>query len=182
MVKMGYNITMIKGDKQGIYIRQMRPIDIITFIRLRKEIESESDYSPAGRGERRESIIYTFLKMIWHLKRTKTFLAFSDGRMVGYIAVVFGRFKKFRGNAYISNVSVLKDERGKGIGTKLLNIAEEVAKERNARRIELEVFASNTNALGIYEKLGYVREGLKKHAVELNGSFDDMILMAKFVR
>jgi ribosomal protein S18 acetylase RimI-like enzyme len=173
---------MFKGEAEGIVIRPLRATDILSFIKLRKEIEAETRYSPAHGGERRETLLYTILKMLWHLRRTTTLLAFRDGKLAGYILVIFGRYRKFRGNAYIGNVSVKSTERSYGIGTKLMNEAERQARERHARRIELEVFGSNTNAISIYEKMGYEKEGLKRAAIEMSGGkFDDMVLMAKFL-
>jgi RimJ/RimL family protein N-acetyltransferase len=40
------------------------------------------------------------------------------------------------------------------------------------------VFASNTRAFALYERLGFVREGLKRRARKLDGGYDDDVLMA----
>jgi hypothetical protein len=49
---------------------------------------------------------------------------------------------------------------------------------RGAERIELEVFASNARALALYDKLGFVREGVRRRARKLGGEYDDVVLMA----
>ena len=46
------------------------------------------------------------------------------------------------------------------------------------QRIELEVFASNTRAVHVFEKAGFVREGLKRRARLLDGADDDVVCMA----
>jgi len=48
-------------------------------------------------------------------------------------------------------------------------------------RIELEVFASNTAAINLYEKWGFVVEGVKKKTRKLDGLYDDLIVMSLFV-
>jgi RimJ/RimL family protein N-acetyltransferase len=48
-------------------------------------------------------------------------------------------------------------------------------------RIELGVFASNIPAIKLYEKAGFVVEGVKKKARKLDGVYDDMIQMALFI-
>jgi len=45
-------------------------------------------------------------------------------------------------------------------------------------RIELEVLASNPKAIRLYEKLGFVHEGVKRRARHLDGAWDDNVLMA----
>lgn len=57
------------------------------------------------------------------------------------------------GELYIDNLAVLKEARGKGVGTKLLNWAEEMAKQRKANRITLSVLKGNP-ALNLYKRFG----------------------------
>jgi RimJ/RimL family protein N-acetyltransferase len=45
-------------------------------------------------------------------------------------------------------------------------------------RIELEVLASNTAAIRLYEKVGFVHEGVKRRARHLDGAWDDNVMMA----
>jgi ribosomal protein S18 acetylase RimI-like enzyme len=61
-------------------------------------------------------------------------------------------------------MGVHADFRRRGIGTRLINGAISRAKEKGLERIELEVFASNTPAIKLYEKAGFVVEGVKKKA------------------
>jgi ribosomal protein S18 acetylase RimI-like enzyme len=119
--------------------------------------------------------------MYWNRKKVFTYLAYKDDELVGYIILLLGRFRKFRGNAYIANVSVRKDCRGQGIGRELMKAAEKQAKQCRARRVELEVFGKNENAIRLYEQLGYEVEGRKRRAVENEDSYDDLVFMAKFI-
>ena len=45
-------------------------------------------------------------------------------------------------------------------------------------RIELEVFANNTAAIRLYEKVGFVWEGTMRDAVLIDGTFHDVHTMA----
>jgi ribosomal protein S18 acetylase RimI-like enzyme len=78
-------------------------------------------------------------------------------------------------------MGVHADFRKRGIGTRLINKAISRAKENGLERIELEVFASTTPAIKLYEKMGFVVEGVKKKARKLDGVYDDMIQMALFI-
>ena len=77
-------------------------------------------------------------------------------------------------------MGVHKDYRGQGIGTRLLETTLEASKEFGIERIELEVYTSNTHAIRLYEKLGFVHEGVKTKARKLDGKYYDIKIMALF--
>jgi ribosomal protein S18 acetylase RimI-like enzyme len=78
-------------------------------------------------------------------------------------------------------MGVRKDFRRLGIGTTLLEQTIGEAKKLGLERIELEVFASNTAAIRLYEKAGFLVEGVKKKARKLDGEHDDLVEMALFI-
>jgi len=78
-------------------------------------------------------------------------------------------------------MGVLKEHRRQGLGTVLMERTIEEAKRKGLERIELEVYASNTPAINLYEKWGFAREGVKKKARKLDGEYDDIIEMAFFI-
>ena len=57
--------------------------------------------------------------------------------------------------AYISNVCVHKDYRGKHIGNRLVEYAVEVYSEKMFKEIVLDVLADNPGAIRLYQKLGF---------------------------
>jgi RimJ/RimL family protein N-acetyltransferase len=57
----------------------------------------------------------------------------------------------------------------------------EKAKVKGIERVELEVYASNIPAISLYEKSGFVREGVKRKARKLDGGYDDIVVMALFI-
>jgi RimJ/RimL family protein N-acetyltransferase len=70
--------------------------------------------------------------------------------------------------------------RRRGIGTKLMAVAEDWAREAAVTKLELHVFPHNHPAIALYEGLGYTREGLRlRHYQRTDGGFSDVILMAK---
>ena len=63
----------------------------------------------------------------------------------------------------------------KGIGSFAVNeMLNHAFNNLNLRRIELSVLSSNDRAQHVYEKSGFVFEGLKRKAVYKNGQFVDM--------
>ena len=75
-------------------------------------------------------------------------------------------------------MGLLHEYRGKGLGAKLASAAIERGWDSGLERIELDVFASNARAIALYQKLGFVWEGVKRKARMLDDSYDDMVFMA----
>lgn len=56
---------------------------------------------------------------------------------------------------YISNISVAEDQRGKGIGTALLDLAQTRARMKKCGRMTLHVSITNPRARQLYERYGF---------------------------
>ena len=71
------------------------------------------------------------------------------------------------------------DARGRGVGTAAAKLMLQYCfEEEHLHRIYLRVFADNTRAIRSYEKAGFVREGLLKDDVCIDGVYRDIIWMA----
>ncbi len=81
-------------------------------------------------------------------------------------------------HAGILGVGVEARYRGRGIGTALIAAVIERAKAAGLTRVELTVREGNQRAAALYEKLGFVREGLKRNAVRVDGQYENLIAMA----
>lgn len=67
--------------------------------------------------------------------------------------------------------------RGRGYGTEASELGLRFAfDELNLRRVSLTVFSYNQPAIAVYEKLGFVREGVYREFLERDGQFHDMYL------
>ena len=71
-----------------------------------------------------------------------------------------------------------KENRGRGVGTFAVKaMIEHAFMNLNLRRIELEVLETNLAAIRLYEKTGFVREGMKRQANYKNGKYVSLIFM-----
>jgi ribosomal protein S18 acetylase RimI-like enzyme len=59
------------------------------------------------------------------------------------------------GDAHLAAISVVEDLRGLGVGRKLLDAAESVARSWNARKLVLATAAANLGALDLFLRAGY---------------------------
>ncbi len=107
-------------------------------------------------------------------------VALDGDQVVGWCMISLFNREVFehRGNL---GMGVVKAYRRRGIGQRLMTHALQKAKDMGLERIELEVFASNTPAIALYEKMGFVTEGIKTRARKLDGEYDDVVQMALFL-
>lgn len=99
------------------------------------------------------------------------FVAVSDGIVAGYVCLM-SLFEE----AQILDIAVATDQRGRGIARMLMEQAIGVAREKEAELLSLEVRASNSAAIALYERCGFVRTGLRQKYYE---GRDDAVLMEK---
>ncbi len=74
-------------------------------------------------------------------------------RLAG-LALLYHRTKT--GEVYVDGVAVHPAMRGKGIGTKLLEVLESKALERQMKVITLDVIDTNPKAKALYKRLGFI--------------------------
>ena len=77
-------------------------------------------------------------------------------------------------------MGVVANYRNQGIGGKLLTSVMQHAWDSGLKRLELEVFADNQAAIHLYEKHGYVQEGVKRYARLIDGTYQDIVVMAQY--
>jgi ribosomal protein S18 acetylase RimI-like enzyme len=87
-------------------------------------------------------------------------VAECDGTVVGFVCVLAGVdsgeiIERWRERAYVTDVIVLSDERGRGIGRMLMEAAETYAIERGSQTLLIGVLAGNKPARRLYKALGF---------------------------
>ena len=103
-----------------------------------------------------------------------------DGRVVGYIRL--RPPSKLPENAHVIQVqglAVHPEARRHGVAAGLLDAAEETLRERGTRKLTLRVLSTNEAAIRLYERHGFVREGILLEEFCINGRFVDDVIMAK---
>lgn len=99
------------------------------------------------------------------------FVALIDDVVVGYVCV-----ESLFEEAQILDIAVAPDQRGRGIAAALMQAGFAVACEQGAQIMVLEVRASNSAAIGLYQRLGFERSGIR---AGYYGGREDAVLMEK---
>lgn len=101
-------------------------------------------------------------------KEAKTFLAKRDGAIVGYIQIM--DFKD--GDTPLFDVRTLESERGKGLGTSLVNTATEMVFSNlpNTHRFEATTREDNMPMIALLNKLGWTQEACYRKGWKVSDS------------
>ena len=79
-------------------------------------------------------------------------------------------------------MGVLAEYRRGGIGATLLAACLRKAASKGITRVELTARADNANAIRLYERMGFVHEGIKRGAMRHDGVDHDCVLMARVIQ
>ena len=107
-------------------------------------------------------------------------VALDGADVVGWCDVQRSPFEGFR-HVGVLGIGLLPGHRGSGTGAALLERTLAAAAGAGIRRVELEVFASNSRARQLFERAGFVTEGIKRRARVLDGREDDVVCMARLI-
>lgn len=158
-----------------VTIRQISQADIEAFHSCLDSVARERKYLGFTQAAPIEEIRNSFVEdMERHVIRL---IAIDDSQIVGWCHIKSGRWEGFTHASWLG-MGVLKEYRGQGIGSALLHRALAEARNRGIERVELEVYASNLAAIHLYEKFNFQTEGQKRRARKLDGSYDDILMMA----
>ncbi len=101
-----------------------------------------------------------FFRFIFENEEQEILVADVDGRVIGFSHVMILQQKEIaclkpQTAVYIQDLDVLEAERGKGVGTLLLEASREYGKRKGADFIRMQVFPQNVDGIRFYEKNGF---------------------------
>ena len=131
----------------GITYRQANTFDLPVFVSLDKEL---FPYSPWSASQYKEEFSSPTRHFVVALDATEN--------IVGYAGV----FAPGAAEADILTVGVVPEYRGKGIAKALMALITEWANAQGSTAMMLEVKTDNSDAIGLYESLGYSRLNVRK--------------------
>lgn len=105
-------------------------------------------------------------------------VAVHNGKVVGWCDINSSDRPVLKHTGVVG-MGVIKDFRGKGVGTALLSAAIAAAKDAGLTRIELTVREENVNAIALYKKLGFEVEGVQRRAALVDGVYSNHVMMAQ---
>lgn len=164
--------------KQDVTIRKAKPEDIGVILRIYNEgIED------------RIATLETVLKdtaymQDWYEKhqgRYQVIVAEYEEQVVGWASLnVYNSRCAYNGVADLS-IYIAREFRGKGVGGRLIDAIEIIAREKNFHKIILSTFHFNQLGQTLYRKKGYREVGIFNNQGILDGQFVDVTAMEKLL-
>jgi RimJ/RimL family protein N-acetyltransferase len=179
MIQTGRGEQIVARDGRRWTLRRARPTDGPSLARLFAAVRAEGRWlitSPDAVSQPSEAYwISELIRAAEHL----ALVAEADGEAVGNVLVSVDRGVATEHIGVLSIV-IADGWRDVGIGSALVAGAQAWARERGLRKLSLGVFPDNTRAIAVYERCGFVREGLRRRQYRTGGQFRDEVLMAWF--
>lgn len=166
---MNYTIRpILPGDAQDMYRMRIQPGVTETTSAMPSERLAHSERFVNGMGENDHHFVAV------------TQSPEGGEHVIGSVGItVYGGRKRHCAGL---GIMVRRECQGLGIGKALLETILDIADNwLGLTRVELTVFADNARAIHLYEKYGFVREGLHRAAILRAGEYCDEWSMARVV-
>jgi RimJ/RimL family protein N-acetyltransferase len=175
--------TMKTGEK--IIVRSVLPEDTRSLHELSLEILREREFMIT---QPEEFLFTEEQERIWLKQHNDnpdaiSLLAFAQTTLVGYLHFACEERRR-RAHSGKFGIAVRMEWREKGVGRAMLQALLDWAQDNpQVEKVWLEVFATNSRGIHLYETLGFVEEGrLSKEIKIAPGHYIDLVLMSRFVK
>ena len=121
-----------------------------------------------------------FLKRAIESDHEAVVCAWDQDKLISVCGIHGSSLKRLKHRVNLG-ISILKDYHDLGLGTILMNVLIERAKELGKLKIELDVRSDNLGAIEVYKKTGFEVEGVRKNGFYVDGKYVDLLLMGKFL-
>ena len=164
----------------GFRIRQATPGDAAALVELARAVGSEPEGWLLTVGgwrtvadERRAIRVQR-----WSRDTVIVVAVATEGRIVGRLSLVRDEHPAAPHVADLG-IMVAREARGQGVGTALIAAAVAWARVAAIAKVELHVFPHNVAAIALYERCGFVAEGVRAGRFLRDGRAVDALLMAR---
>lgn len=108
--------------------------------------------------------------------------AFCEGGLVGCSGLFVRKGRKVRHKGTVWGVYVTPEMRGHAIARTLTNMVLDEGKAAGLEVAVLNADSANPVALGLYESMGFMLQGMEPHDLKLPERYVDNVLMVKFLQ
>lgn len=183
MQKITPKILELKNQKT-VTIRQAEIDDAEKLLNCIKTYVPQSDYIPKLEQEIKLSIEQEkeWIKYFLTNENSLLLIAEFDNEIIGNIDLT-GNRRKIMEHTAVIGMGMLKEWRNTGLGTALLKLAIEWAKENPILELLwLQVYSDNELGLGLYRKMGFEKNGILKNFFKREEKYFDNLTMTLSVK
>jgi ribosomal protein S18 acetylase RimI-like enzyme len=148
-----------QSDGGAVRFELAKPEHVDIVIGMMRGLE-DADPEPRAFDEASRRAIFD--RFVRHSTYGKAWLIVCDEKYVGYVVLTVSFSFEYRGyDAFIDELYIAKEYRGRGIGRQAMEFIEVAAAELGVNAIHLEVTHGNDPAIGLYRRVGYA--GNQRH-------------------
>ena len=164
---------------EGLVVRPARPNDVGSFL---EHLQSVADEQRFIRTER-----VAGSHRLWKRRfrrsltdRALSLVAVEGDRVVGSLGI---QREAGRASEHVASLgmSVTKDWRGRGAGSALMAEAMRWARNVGVEKVSLTVYPSNTPAIALYRRFGFVDEGRLSGQSKKSYGYEDEVIMSRWL-
>ncbi|PSR20761.1 MAG: N-acetyltransferase [Sulfobacillus acidophilus] len=172
-------ITYYDRTGQPYQVRDARPEDGAVLVELLNRVGGEEIYI-ADEGAQLTAEQESALISQKNPDLQCILVAERQGQVAGSLEMIRGALQKNRHTAMFG-MALFAAFRGHGIGRGLLQSAEAWALSVGVEKVSLTVFATNRQAIRLYQSLGYREEGRRRDQYRIRGALVDEVWMAHWL-
>jgi diaminopimelate decarboxylase len=169
----------LRAPPAGVEIRPARPRDAASFVEALQAVAGERRYIATETVTRSARETRKRFRRSW-TDLQASIVAVHDGRVIGSLGIRREGFPVYRHIASLG-MSVVKEWRGRGIGTALLTEALRWARSVGVEKVSLTVYPHNTRAIALYRAFGFVDEGRLSGQSKKSYGYEDEVIMSRWL-
>jgi len=164
----------------GVVVREACEADANALLELQRALDRETSMMMIEQDERTATVgdVSVRLRQISRTPNSTVIVATHGDEIVGYVEAEGGPYRRTRHSAYLV-IGVRSAWHGRGLGRALLDAVERWAGKHGVRRLELTVRVDNKRAIRLYERAGYMTEGMRRASLLVESEEIDEFMMAR---
>jgi len=163
----------------GVLVRPARPGDVGSFLEHLQSVADERRFIRTEQvGGSRRLWKHRFRRSL--TDRTLSLVAVDGTKVIGSLGI---QREAGRASEHVASLgmSVSKEWRGRGVGTALMAEALRWARNVGVQKVSLTVYPSNTRAIALYRRFGFVDEGRLSGQSRKSYGYEDEVIMSRWL-
>jgi len=165
-------------DAEGVSVRLRRAeradVDFVTGLLAHEQVEP---FLSVHRGRERTDVLARIERSQGEAASAGVFVIEADGRSAGVMG--FETFSERSRIADLGGLALHPEFRGRGMAHEAARVfVRHLLLDLGFHRLQLEVYGFNERAVAHAERVGFVREGVKRRAYRRHGQWADGVLFA----
>lgn len=174
-------LTYTLADATRITLRPARPDDAAAIIAAVRSASEERSYVLMEIYGKDAEAQRAYIERL-DCEHNLFLVATAAGQIIGILALLDFLLCSTPEPALAVGLHIVRDWRGRGIGSAMLRYAMRWAKDHDYRRLEADIFTTNERSLHLFEKAGFREDACRRRSVQVGVRQINEVILAKSLR